>query len=75
MTELRAGDPLHAAGVTIVPLEETRVTVHGDRGRVIAGGVKRAVGVVITDAGGTRALDDTGHPLDLEELRGRVAGL
>jgi hypothetical protein len=75
LTELRAGPPLHAAGVTLVPLEELSITVHCDRGRLVAGATKRAVGVVISDAQGTRAIDETGQPLDLSELRERLPGL
>jgi hypothetical protein len=75
LTELRAGPPLRAAGVTLVPLEEQSVTVHCERGRLAAAASKRAVGVLITDAQGTRAFDEAGRPLDLNELRERVTGL
>lgn len=75
LTELRAGAPLRAGGVTIVPLEAWRVTVGCHDGRIYADGAKRAAGVVIVDAGGTQAFDASGDPLDLEELRERAVGL
>lgn len=74
LTELRTGPPLHAAGFTLVPIEQLSVTVHCERGRLVAGAAKRAVAVLISDGHGTRAFDETGRPLDPAELRARLGG-
>jgi hypothetical protein len=75
LTELRAGTPLRAGGVTIVPLERWHVTV-GSRGRrVYVNGGKRPTAIVIVDPHGVRAVDDAGIPLELDDLRERAAGL
>jgi hypothetical protein len=75
LSRLRAGDPLRVGDLTIVPLEHLRATVRCEGLRVSAAAHKRAAGIVVLGAGGTRALDEAGRPLDLEELVTRVAGL
>ena len=75
LAELRAGTPLRLAGLTIVPLEQWRVAVGCSEGRVFAGAVKRAAGIVLLDPRGAWALDESGRPLDLEDLADRAVGL
>jgi hypothetical protein len=75
LTELRTGPPLHAAGFTLVPIEELSATVRCERGRLVACATKRAVGVVVSDTQGKRAFDETGRPIDLGELRARLPEL
>jgi len=72
---LHVGPSVRASGVTLVALERSRVSVQVARGRIVASAEKRAMGVVVIDARGARAYSPSGSPLDLEDLRSRVAGL
>lgn len=75
VSETRIGAPLHLDGVTLLPLEhvDVNVSLHGQR--ILATARKYPVGVVLLGADGTRAVDETGQPLDLEELKDSVRGL
>jgi len=75
LTELRAGLPLRVADLTIVPLERRDVTVACDAGRLFATARNGPGGVVFLDGRGAWALDESGRPLDLEDLANRAVGL
>lgn len=75
LNEIRTGSPQRIGGVTLLPLEEWTVVVRVEGRRVFAHGNKRAIGIVIQEEGRTRAVDLTGDPLDMNDLRGRAAGL
>jgi len=72
---LRAGPPVRAAGVTLVPLERSRVSVHRSGSRWIAGADKGPAGVVVIDGFGVRAYSESGATLDVQALLDRVVGL
>ncbi len=75
MTERRAGAPLLAGGVTLVPVEETGVAVQWGAGRLFGSGGKRVIAIVVIEAASVRALDDAGRPLDLDDLLEQVPSL
>jgi len=75
LTTLRAGTPIRIGDITIVPVEKLHVTVGCDDQRLYADAGKRAAAVVVRDARGTRAVDDTGKSLDLEDLVEQAVGL
>jgi len=71
---LRAGAPLQAAGIFLVPVE--RVWLHRlSQGRVWAAGGREPVAVVIRDLRGVSALDMAGEPMALDALLADVEGL
>jgi hypothetical protein len=72
---LRAGAPVTLAGVTLIPIERTRIRSetlpHGYWVEV----TKEALAVVICDLAGPRALDVEARELPLDELVAEIPGL
>ncbi|MDH5527523.1 MAG: hypothetical protein OEY97_09480 [Nitrospirota bacterium] len=72
---LRAGTPLHAAGVWLIPVERVWLHQHIHEGRAWAAGGREPVAVVIRHPDGARALDLTGANLPMQPLLEHTDGL
>lgn len=72
---LRAGTPLRAGSVTLLPIE--RVVMHSSMGALGAWftAAKEPYALVVRDAGGIRALDIGAAAVSLQALREAIPGL
>ena len=75
MSALRAGAPIHAGGVCLIPVERVWLQQHAHGGAVWAAGGREPVAVVIKDAKGVCAVDVAGEAVALDKLLGDVDGL
>ena len=75
MSALRAGAPLYAGGVYLIPVERVWFQQHAHDGTVWAAGGREPVAVVIQDAKGVCAVDVAGEAVALDKLLGDVDGL
>lgn len=75
LTTLRAGVPIRAGGLTIVPVERSRVTVACVPEGVRAWGTKDVAAVVLVTPGGERALRPCGEGVAVAELLATAKGL
>jgi len=68
METLRAASPLNVGGVTLVPIERTRIRSDmGDAGYWIIA-FKEVFAIVVCDASGVRALDADSSEIPLDTL-------
>ncbi len=75
MSALRAGTPVRAGGVCLIPVERVWLHQHAHSGAVWAAGGREPVAVVIRDSKGLRAVDVAGEAVELDKLLGDVDGL
>lgn len=68
METLRAGEPVKVGGVTLVPIERTRIGSDAGGAGCWIGAFKEVVAVVVCDDGGVRALTTDSSEIDLESL-------
>ncbi len=75
MDELRAGNPLVAGKVTLVPIERYVIQSYtGDRGSWLSG-LKEPFAVVVCDAIGIRAFDIKAKEISVESLVQKIPDL
>jgi hypothetical protein len=75
MDELRAGNPLVAGKVTLVPIERYFIQSYtSDRGSWLSG-LKEPFAVVVCDAIGLRAFDIKAKEISVESLIQKIPGL
>lgn len=75
MNTLRAGTPLHAAGVLLVLVERIWLHPQSRDDALWACGGREPVAVVIRDANGTHAVDIQGDDVALDTLLNTTSGL
>jgi len=75
LTTLRAGVSIRAGGLTIVPVERSRVTVACVPEGVRAWGAKEGAAVVLVTSSGERALGPSGEAVGVAELLASAKGL
>jgi hypothetical protein len=75
MDELRAGNPMVAGGVTLVPIE--RCLIHSDTGDMGCwlSGQKEPFAIIVCDATGVRALNMKGTETPVEDLVQKITNL
>lgn len=75
MDELRAGKPVVAGDVTLVPIERCLVQSDtGDMGCWLSG-LKEPIAIIVCDASGIRAYDATGTDIPVAPLVQKISGL
>ena len=75
LIELRAGTPVAAGSITVIPVEARRIRVRAEGDRLFAHAAQHPYAFVIRNGDQAHAIDARGAPLDLDDLRARVAGL
>jgi hypothetical protein len=75
LNRLRAGRPIRAGEVTLVPVERTCIETATTRQGGWISAAKEVVAVLIRDGRGTRVLGVDGTAIAHTELAGRVDGL
>lgn len=75
MSELRAGTPITAAGITLIPIERVRIDSGTQPHAYWFNATKEAVAVVICAPEGPRAVDVQAHEWPLDELIAQVPEL
>jgi len=75
MDELRAGNPMVACGVTLVPIERCSIQSDtGDMGCWLSG-QKEPCAIIVCDATGVRALNMKGAEIPVEDLVQKITDL
>ena len=68
MSELRAGDPITVAGITLIPIERVRIHCEKQPYAYWFNATKEAVAVVICEREGPRILDVEAHQRPIDAL-------
>jgi len=67
--EIVAGNPVTVAGLTVIPIVETRLNFRRCRNSVSVSGSRRAIGVIITSPQGEKAFNINGEEVAPGELK------
>jgi hypothetical protein len=67
--EIVAGSPVPVAGLTVIPVVETRLNSRRFRNAVSISGSRRAIGVIVTSPEGEKTYNIEGEEVTLEELK------
>jgi len=67
--EIITGSPVTVAGLTLIPIVETRLNCWRCRNSVSLSGSKRAIGVIIISPQGEKTYNIDGDEVALEELK------
>ena len=75
MAELRTGNPMAAAGITILPIE--RCFMQSGRGNMVCwfSGLKEPFAILVCDADGIRAFDMVGREIPVASLLHEIPDL
>lgn len=68
MNELRVGVPVVVAGITLIPVERSRIVASARWQTCWLQATKEAFALVICGAHGLHAVDAVGHPLSIDYL-------
>lgn len=72
---LSAGQPVTLGGLTLLPIERTRVLAQISHGRPWVAASKQVHVLILRDAAGLRAFDADARPLPLAQLRQQLPDL
>ena len=75
MKEIRVGTPVTVDGFTIVPLEEVSILHESSEKGLRAYASKKPMGIVVSSARGSWALDVCGEEVELEAYLQEIPGL
>ena len=75
MDELRAGKPLAANRVTLVPIERFFVRSGKSNGSYWVNALKEPYAIIVCDTNGIRAFDTEAIEISLASLKQRIKGL